>query len=202
MPNKKTEGINPVAFRKLKDTSWRLGLSDYIANDAVKIYRECVENKAATGRSIEVLALAAIYAACKQGKIPRRLDEIVGASDLATDSATKKIVFRTYRQMCAGLHLKTPPIDPADYVRPCTKALNRTQAVADKAVSIIKVIEQHSTSLYGKSPQAVAGAAVSIAADSLREHVDPGDVAEVTHSTKPTIVSLCHILRRLETEYS
>ena len=75
------------------------------------LYRKAVQKNLVRGRSIEGVAAATLYGACRQCEVPRTLDEITKASN-----ATKKEVGRTYRYISRELGLNLMPASPVSYI--------------------------------------------------------------------------------------
>jgi len=73
------DGISPGLPRNVRET-------------AAVVYRDAVDKNLIRGRSIEGVAAAALYAACRQCSVPRTLDEIAEVSRVS-----RKEIGRTYR---------------------------------------------------------------------------------------------------------
>ena len=69
-----------------------LGLPRNVRETAAVVYRDAVDKNLIRGRSIEGVAAAALYAACRQCSVPRTLDEIAEVSRVS-----RKEIGRTYR---------------------------------------------------------------------------------------------------------
>jgi transcription initiation factor TFIIB len=101
------------------------------------VYRRAVTKNLIRGRSIEGVAAAALYAACRQCDVPRTLDEIADASRVS-----RKEIGRTYRFIARELKLSGD--------------------VQAKTVDILKqAADRELTS--GRGPTGVAAAAIYIA---------------------------------------
>ena len=73
--------------------------------------QKAVDKRLIRGRSIEGVAAASLYAACRQCGVPRTLDEIGQASRTG-----RKEIGRTYRFMVRELKMKIMPTGPEDYI--------------------------------------------------------------------------------------
>ncbi|MCX9076225.1 MAG: transcription initiation factor IIB, partial [Candidatus Methanoperedens sp.] len=71
-----TERNLAFALSELDRMASALGLSRNVRETAAVVYRKAVEKNLIRGRSIEGVAAAALYAACRQCNVPRTLDEI------------------------------------------------------------------------------------------------------------------------------
>jgi transcription initiation factor TFIIIB Brf1 subunit/transcription initiation factor TFIIB len=80
------------ALSEIDRMASHLSLPRNVRETAALIYRRAVEEKLIRGRSIEGVAGAALYAACRECKVPRTLDEIAEVSRVS-----KKEISRSYR---------------------------------------------------------------------------------------------------------
>ena len=144
------------------------------------IYRRALSADLIRGRSIEGIATAALYAACRQDGIPRSLDEVVAVSRVE-----KTEVGRAHRYLCAELGLELRPYDPAAFVPQLASALELSRDVQLEAIEIVDAAAEaglHS----GKAPAGLAGAALYAASrlcDEERTQREVADAASVTEAT-------------------
>ena len=94
---------------------------------------KAVEKRLIRGRSIEGVAAASLYAACRQCNVPRTLDEIGQASRTG-----RKEIGRTYRFMVRELKMKIMPTGPEDYISRFCSGLGLDAEVESKAHELIK----------------------------------------------------------------
>ena len=92
-----------MALAELEDGQ-SIGLTKTIRETAAVNYKKAVEKRLIRGRSIEGVAAASLYAACRQCDNPRTLDEIG-----ETGRTGRKEIGRTYRFMVRELKMKIPP---------------------------------------------------------------------------------------------
>src|SRR6056297_490559 len=88
-----------------------LGVPRSVREVASVIYRRALNEDLIRGRSIEGVATACLYAACRQEGIPRSLEEVTAVSRVE-----QKEIGRTYRYVSKELGLKMRPVDPKQYV--------------------------------------------------------------------------------------
>jgi len=88
-----------------------LGVPRSVREVASVIYRQTLKEDLIRGRSIEGVATAALYAACRKEGIPRSLEEISEVSRV-----DRKEIGRTYRYISQELGLEMEPVDPKKYV--------------------------------------------------------------------------------------
>jgi len=158
-----------------------LGLPRAVRETASVIYRKALTKDLIRGRSIEGVATASLYAACRQEQIPRSIEELQTVSRVE-----RKEIGRTYRYISNELGLQMKPVDPKQYVpRFCSK-LGLDEKVENKAKEIIDITVDAGL-LSGKSPTGFAAAAIYAASVLCNEKRTQNDVAEVADVTEVTI---------------
>ncbi len=176
-----TERNLAFALQELERMESHLGLPKNVRETAAVVYRKAVEKKLIRGRSIEGVAAASIYAACRQYKVPRTLDEISDASQV-----DKKEIGRSYRYISRHLKLSVPPASPTDYISRFASDLDLPGELQTKAIEILKTaMDKGLTS--GRGPMGVAAAALYIASVLHGERRTQRDIAEVARVTEVTV---------------
>jgi len=176
-----TERNLAYALSELERIVSALGLPRTVSESAAIIYRHAVEHHLIRGRSIEGVAAAALYAACRKAGIPRTLDEIAEVSRVS-----KKEIGRSYRFIAQELKIVIPPNNPINYVPRLTHELNLPGAVQKKAIELLKMASEHGLT-SGRGPTGIAAAAVYIASVLLNNRCTQRDVAEAAHVTEVTV---------------
>jgi len=170
-----------VAFTEIERISSQLGLPGTIANEAAILYRRAAKRRLIKGRSIESMAAACIYAACRRYKVPRSLDEI---SDTAR--ADKREIGRSYRLLTKEILEKVPPSKAIDYVPRIASSLKLSAGVEQLAIRIIN--EASSLRLTsGRMPKGLAAAAVYLAAIITNQKRTQREVAMIAGVTEVTV---------------
>jgi len=144
------------------------------------IYRRALDEDLIRGRSIEGVATAALYAACRQEGIPRSLDEVAEVARVE-----QKEIGRTYRYVAQELSLGLEPVDPVQYVPRFCSELELSEEVEQKTREIIEVTAEKGM-LSGKSPTGYAAAAIYAASLLCNEKKTQREVAEVPRSPSGT----------------
>jgi transcription initiation factor TFIIB len=176
-----TERNLAFALTELDRVASRLVLPRNVRETAAVVYRRAVEKGLIRGRSIEGVAAASLYAACRQCKVPRTLDEIADAAKL-----NRKEIGRTYRFVSRELGISLKPTTPIDYVPRFGSELDLSGEVQSKAIEILKkAMDQELTS--GRGPTGVSAAAIYIASVLLGERRTQREVADVAGVTEVTI---------------
>jgi transcription initiation factor TFIIB len=169
------------AAREITRLVEALNLPRSIIDTAMMIYRQAAEKGLVRGRSLESMAAAAVYAACRIRGIPRNIDDIG-----ALVKGGRKEVARCYRLIVRELKLKMPIVDPVKYVSRIASALRLSPAVEKRAAEIL--IEARRRGLTaGKDPAGLAAAAIYIAALELGERRTQKEIAAAAGVTEVTV---------------
>jgi len=157
-----------------------LGLPDEVRETASVIYRRALNEDLLPGRTIEGVATAAIYAAARQMKTPRSIDEV------AAVSRVEEMEFkRAYRYIVRELNLAVAPANPQQYVGRLASGLDIDNETEQLAREILRTAEGTGT-FNGKSPVGLAAAAIYAASQLTGKALtqdDVGAVAEVSNVT-------------------
>lgn len=176
-----TERNLQFALSEIDRMASSLGLPQNVREVASVLYRNCLEQDLIRGRSIEGVATASLYAACRRENIPRSMEEIQGVSRVE-----RKEIGRTYRYISQELGLSMEPVDPKSYVPRFCSELGLPEEVESEANHIIDVAAK-AGQLSGKSPTGFAAAAIYAAALLCNEKKTQAEVAEVAQVTEVTI---------------
>ena len=169
-----------------------LGLPENVRETASVIYRRALDENLLPGRSIEGVATAALYAAAKQARTPRSLDEVAGVSRVE-----KSEIARTYRYVVRELGLEIKPADPKSYVPRFASELELPEEAERRARQLLDGAREagvHS----GKSPVGLAAAAVYAASLLTNQKVTQAAVSEVADISEVTIRNRYHELLEVE----
>ena len=132
-----TERNLAMALAELDRMASRLELPKVVREAAAVNYKKAVEKRLIRGRSIEGVAAASLYAACRQCNVPRTLDEIGAASRTG-----RKEIGRTYRIMVRELKMKIMPTGPEDYIDRFCSGLGLDAEVIAKARELIAAAQE------------------------------------------------------------
>ncbi len=169
------------ALSEIDRMSSALDLPDSVREVASVLYRRALKEDLIRGRSIEGVATACLYAACRQEMLPRSLEEIEDVSRVK-----RKEIGRTYRYVSKEIGLEMQPVDPKQYVQRYCSELELSEKVKTKSMEIIDVTAEKGL-LSGKSPTGYAAAAIYAAALLCNEKRTQREVAEVAQVTEVTI---------------
>ena len=158
-----------------------LGVPRSVREVASVIYRRALNEDLIRGRSIEGVATATLYAACRKEGIPRSLEEVTAVSRVE-----QKEIGRTYRYISKELGLEMEPVDPKQYVPRFCSELDLPEEVQVKATEIIDTSAEAGL-LSGKSPTGFAAAAIYAASLLCNEKKTQREVSDVAQVTEVTI---------------
>lgn len=176
-----TERNLAFALSELDRISTASGLPRQVRESASGIYRKAVSRGLVRGRSIEVLAAASVYAACRSQGMPRTIDEIADAAGVE-----KKGLGRTFRFISKSLRLDLLPAKPQDYVQRYCSKLNLNEEVWNTALDILQNATEKGLA-SGLGPAGIAAAAVYIASQKCN---DPRSQREVSMAVGISEVTL------------
>ncbi|NHN46624.1 transcription initiation factor IIB [Halostella sp. JP-L12] len=158
-----------------------LGVPRSVREVASVIYRRALDEDLIRGRSIEGVATATLYAACRMEGIPRSLEEVAAVSRVE-----RKEIGRTYRYVSQELGLEMEPVDPKQYIPRFCSELDLSEEVQSKANEIIDTTTEMGL-LSGKSPTGFAAAAIYAGSLLCNEKQTQREVADVAQVTEVTI---------------
>jgi transcription initiation factor TFIIB len=158
-----------------------LGVPGSVREVAGALQRRASEADLMRGRSVEGIASAVLYTACRLEGIPRSLDEIAGVSRVERTE-----IGRAYRYLVRELELRMEPTDPGAYVGRYCSDLDCSEEVRAKAIELLDAAAAEGL-LSGRSPTGSAAAAVYAAGLLCEEKRSQSAVAEVAEITEVTI---------------
>ncbi|GAB6148014.1 transcription initiation factor IIB [Stetteria hydrogenophila] len=173
------------ALSKIKEIAASLGLPDYVAEEAARIYREAAARGLTRGRSINAMAAAAVFAACRIHNLPYTLEDIAKVVD-TREADPKREIGRNFRLLVRDLDLKIPVIKPELYVSRIASALGLPEDVQAAAMRIIEIAKKYGLTA-GKDPGGLAAAAVYMAAQKKGYKKTQKEVASVSGVTEVTV---------------
>jgi transcription initiation factor TFIIB len=158
-----------------------LGVPDSSRQIAAAICRRAVDERLLRGWSVEAVATAAVYAACRKSGTPRSLDELTAVSRV-----DRRDIARTYKHLVRELGLELEPPHPRQYVARLCSDLGLPESTLQRAREIIDVTADAGL-VAGKSPTGYAGAAVFVAALLAGRDCQYDQVAEAADVTPTTV---------------
>jgi transcription initiation factor TFIIB len=169
------------AMAELERLSSRVSISPPIREKAAVTYRKALDKGLVRGRSINAIAAASLYAACRKSGSPRTLSEIAEASLVG-----KKDVARCFRLLLQELDFHMPISNPMTYVSKIAEKTGISGRTQGTAIAILRLARQKRVSA-GKDPMGLAAAALYIACLQNTEKNTQKDISEAAGVTEVTV---------------
>ena len=176
-----TERTLATALSEMHRIAGALNLQKNILETASVIYRKAANKRLIRGRSIQGIAVAAIYLACRRCGLVRTLEEMAQTSGIK-----KKELGRHYRFLVKKLDYSMPPVKAEEYVARLCNELNVHGKMEGVTYKIIKMARKCRLT-SGRGGKGVAAAASYVASIVVGEHRTQREVAEVTDITEVTV---------------
>jgi transcription initiation factor TFIIB len=169
------------ALSELTKDAYKLNLPRNVLETASMIYRQVVRKRIVRGRSIQGIAAASIYMACRQCKVVRTLDEVGTVAGIS-----RKECARNYRSLLRKLETKVPPVEVKSYVSKLVNHLHLSGDVENLAMKIIKLATDLML-MSGRGPSGIASAVLYISCILCGERRTQQQIAEEAQVTEVTI---------------
>lgn len=176
-----TERNLAFALSELTKVAYKLNLPKNVLETASVLYRQIVQKRLIRGRSIQGVAAASVYMACRQCKVIRTLEEVAKASNIS-----KKEGGRNYRFLLRKLDTKVLPVNPHTYVSKFINQLSLSGNAESLALRILDIASELKLT-SGRGPAGIAAAATYIASLLTDEKRTQGEIAKGAHVTEVTI---------------
>ena len=168
-----------------------LDLAEGIQAEAGQLFREAQSGDLIRGRSLESVASAAVYAACRRRRLPRFLDEVV-----ETARVDRGKVRLAYGVLNRELSLRIPPAMPADFLPRLASAVDASEQVRERAAQLCDsdaVIDLAN----GRKPAGVAAGCLYFAGREL-EGFGAVTQEQLATAARVSEVSLQHVWQDLQ----
>ncbi len=169
------------AMSELDRLSGTVFVSPQIKEKAAVIYRKALDKGLVRGRSINAIAAASLYVACRTSSTSRSLNEVANAS-----LVDKKEVARCYRLLLHELEFKMPIADPLTYISKIAEKNGISGKTQGEAIGILRMARQK-RAVAGKDPMGLAAAALYIACLQNNEKVTQKDISDAAGVTEVTV---------------
>jgi len=176
-----TERNLTFALSELDRMASNLDLQKNLRECSAKIYRDAVGAHLIRGRSIEGVAAASLYAACRRYKVPRTLNEIAEVARV-----DKKEIGRSFRFISRELELNLNPTKPLDFLPRFISELDLSTDCQNIAKKIIKIAELRGLT-SGRGPTGLCAAAIYTASILTKERRTQRKIAKVSQVTEVTV---------------
>lgn len=176
-----TERNLTFALSELDRMASNLDLQKNLRECSAKIYRDAVEAHLIRGRSIEGVAAASLYAACRMYKVPRTLNEVAEIARV-----NKKEIGRSFRFISKELELNLNPTKPLDFLTRFISELELPAKCQKMAKTIIRMAEERGLT-SGRGPTGVCAASIYAACILTNERRTQRKIARVSCVTEVTV---------------
>jgi len=169
------------ALSEMSKISYKLNLPKNVIETSSMIYRRAIKKQLIRGRTIQSVAVASIYMACRQCGVIRTLEDVAGAANI-----TKKEAARNYRFLLRELKPSVPQVNPRGYISKVVNKLELSGETERLAMSILnQASEMKLTS--GRGPSGMAAACIYISSQLTNERRTQGEIAKEAQVTEVTI---------------
>jgi transcription initiation factor TFIIB len=169
------------AMAELDRIASQLSIARGVKEAGAIFYRKVLEKKLTRGRSIDLMACACLYAACRSRKIPRTIDEFASIT-----RGGKVEIGRFYRLLIRALGIKIPLPSPVDYVCRFGTELGIPSTIQRRAIELVKRAEGMGLT-SGKDPTGLAAAVLYITCQVAGEQRTQKVIASVSRVTEVTL---------------
>jgi transcription initiation factor TFIIB len=178
------EGFTEIA--RITDA---LSLPRSVRNRASMLFRRAQDQDLLLGRSIEGMAAASVYAACRCNEFLRTVDEI---ADVARCERSK--ILTAYRVLNAEMGLETKPRTPMAFVPRFASELNVPDRVRVRARELVALAEEAEIG-NGCNPAGVAAAGLYLAGKDYNWPLTQAKIAGVANVSEVTLRTRYNELR-------
>jgi transcription initiation factor TFIIB len=169
------------ALSEMSKIAYKLNLPRNVIETSSMIYRRAIQKQLIRGRTIQSVAVASIYMACRQCNVIRTLEDVAVAANI-----TKKEAARNYRFLLRELQPDVPQVDPHGYISKIVNKLALTGETEMLAMGILKKASNLRLT-SGRGPSGIAAACIYISSQLTDERRTQGEIAKEAQVTEVTI---------------
>jgi transcription initiation factor TFIIB len=169
------------ALSEMNKIGNKLSLPRNVIETSSMIYRHALKKKLIRGRTIQSVAVASIYMACRQCRVIKTLEDVANAANI-----TKKEAARNYRFLLKELKQSVPQAKPSGYI---SKIVNNLALSGDTERLAIKILSEASTLRLtgGRGPGGIAAACIYLSTSMTGERRTQGEISIEAQVTEVTI---------------
>ncbi len=180
----------PLMTRTLYRITAQLDLPLPVRDEASLICRKAMDQGLLHGRSVQTIAAAAVYAACRIGRVPRTLDELARVAQVR-----RKTIAQTYNALLQEFPMPIPPAHAADYVERFCSELGLSNRAQVEALHILSAVEE-ANNCPSLSPPGTAAAAIYVASLRCGERKAQRRIAKVAGVSEVTLRNRFEYMRQ------
>lgn len=166
-----------------------LNVGDTVQEQACQLFRSAQDRDLLRGRSIEAIAVASVYAACRCNGQTLLLEDTVGVARV-----DKTRVTNAYSVLNRELGLPAQPMRPRAFLARFSSDLNLPDRIRRRAERLTERAEEHDL-VQGASPSGFAAACLYVAAREFDWRLTQSQVAEAAGVSANTVRSHRKTLR-------
>jgi transcription initiation factor TFIIB len=159
----------------------KYGINEKVMIETKKYFSIVVDKKLTQGRSFYVLFFTSLYLAYRMMGVPRPIKDIACMANISPNRLRK-----TYNYLVKKIGLIVPPLDPKKLIDYYSKELNLSEAIIEKAISIIQNAQERGL-VAGKAPLSIAASAIFLACQNTKEFSGKKQIASIFNISAPTI---------------
>lgn len=176
----KTKHLNR-AKNELDRLSDKLHIPKHIRELSKQLYQQVLDKNAVRGRTVEAVAAAVLYLACRKSFIPRKLSRFAQHSPF-----DKKEITRIYRFLLRKLDIKISRPGYPQALESVLGMLQVSEKTRRKSFEILTEVQKRKI-VAGKNPWGIAAAVTYIACEITNEKITQIEIAYVADVTDVTI---------------
>jgi transcription initiation factor TFIIB len=169
------------ALGEIGKISYSLSLPKNVVETSSMIYRKAVQRRLVRGRTIQSVAVASVYMACRQCGVLRSLDDVAEAANISRKEAA-----RNYRFLLKETGSSVPQANPQSYISKIVNKL-KLKGETERLALIILGKASGMKLTCGRGPTGMAAACVYISCQLTGERRTQGDIAKEAQVTEVTI---------------
>jgi transcription initiation factor TFIIB len=158
-----------------------LEVPEAIRDRACSLFQTAQREDLLRGRSIESMAAASAYAACRLAELPRTLEEVASHTTYSVAELRQR-----FGVLNVELGLSVAPLSPSDYVPRFASELDVPIDVRHRALELARCAEDSGLA-NGAAPSGVAAACLSVAVGERDYSLTQGTIAGVANVSATTI---------------
>ncbi|MUV59392.1 transcription initiation factor IIB family protein [Halobacterium sp. CBA1126] len=158
-----------------------LELSDSVRDQACQLFRSAQNEDLLRGRSIEAIAAASVYGACRCNGLSRLVDDVSEMARVAESRVTN-----AYKTLNEELGLPAEPVSPSMFVPRLASDLECPDEIRQRARALAEEAEERGVTT-GVHPAGFAAACLYKAGQEQGQWVTQSDVAETGNVTPTTV---------------
>jgi transcription initiation factor TFIIB len=170
-----------IALNEITAISNKLNLPRNVIETGSMIYRRALQKQLIKGRTIQSIAVASLYIACRQCEVTRTLIDVANAANIP-----KKEAARNYRFLLKMLDTDVPLTNPNSYI---SKIVNKLDLKGDTEWLAMKILSKASEMklTIGRGPNGIAAACLYMSTCITGDKRTQSEIAKEAQVTEVTI---------------